>query len=56
MTKIEAIAYLRKKQLLERLADVQIPDTQSTTEEAMREMEKPPESGEKNLTTEPTNV
>jgi hypothetical protein len=54
MNKLEAIAYLRKKQLLERLAVT--TDTNPEAASELDSMEKTPESEEKNLTTEDTKV
>ena len=53
MTKLEAIAYLRKKQLLEKKADNAVFTTREETEAAMRELE---ENDKKNLTTDPSSV
>jgi hypothetical protein len=54
MNKIEAIAYLRKKQLLEKQAiREEIFNTREEAEEAMRELE---ETEKKDLTTDQTNV
>ena len=54
MTKAEAIAYLRKKQLLEKQAiRDEIFNTREEAEEAMRELE---ETDKKNLTTDPSSV
>jgi hypothetical protein len=53
MTKQEAIAYLRKKQLLEKQAARAEFTTRQEAEEAMRELE---ETEKKDLTTDHTNV
>lgn len=54
MTKAEAIAYLRKKQLLEKkAARDEVFTTRQETEEAMRELE---DTEKKDLTTDHTNV
>ena len=47
MTKAEAIAYLRKKVLLEKQADAAVFNSNPNAEEAMRELE---EDDKKNLT------
>ena len=54
MNKIEAIAYLRKKVLLEKLSIS--TDTNPEAAEELKEMEQSPEKEEKNLTTDPSNV
>ena len=53
MTKAEAIAYLRKKQLFEKQADAAMFNSNPNAEEAMRELEG---NDEKNLTTDPESV
>lgn len=53
MTKLEAIAYLRKKQLLEKKADNAVFTTSQNAEDAMRELE---ENDKKNLTTDQESV
>lgn len=53
MTKTEAIAYLRKKQLLERLADSTLPEARQDAVDELDELEKP---HEKDLTTEESSV
>jgi len=53
MTKLEAIAYLRKKQLLEKQADDAVFNSNPNAEDAMRELE---ENDKKNLTTDPSSV
>lgn len=53
MTKAEAIAYLRKKQLLERIADTVVPDIKPEAAEELDALEK---SSEKELTTEGNSV
>ena len=52
MTKAEAIAYLRKKQLLDKIAD-QSPVPNSEVAKELREMEK---SSEEDLTNEKSSV
>ena len=54
MNKTEAIAYLRKKQLLERLSIT--TETNPEAAKELKEMEESPEKEEKNLTTEESNV
>jgi hypothetical protein len=54
MNKREAIAYLRRKRLLERRALA--TETNPEAAEELAEMEKSPESKRKNLTTEGSNV
>ena len=54
MNKTEAIAYLRKKQLLERLSIT--TDTNPEAAEELDNMEKTPEDEKKNLTTDPSSV
>ena len=54
MNKIEAIAYLRKKQLLERLAVT--TDTNAEAAEELSQMEKSSEKEEKDLTPDPSSV
>lgn len=53
MTKVEAIAYLRKKQLLEKLADRELPEAR---EEAVEELDALNKFPEKDLTTDPSSV
>ena len=53
MTKAEAIAYLRKRVLLDKLADRQIPMTNPEAAEELDNMEK---TSEKDLTTDPSSV
>ena len=53
MNKLEAIAYLRKKALLERLAIT--TDTNPEAAEELSSMEKSSEKDEKDLTTEESN-
>ena len=54
MTKQEAIAYLRKKVLLEKLSITTEVNTEAAAE--LSNMEKSSENEEKDLTTEDTNV
>jgi Mn-dependent DtxR family transcriptional regulator len=54
MNKREAIAYLRKRALLERLAVTIDPNPEAAEE--LAEMEKSHEKNKKNLTTDPSNV
>lgn len=54
MTKQEAIAYLRKKQLLEKLSIT--TDTNPEAAAELDSMEKYPDSDKKDLTTDPSNV
>lgn len=53
MTKTEAMAYLRKKVLLDKLADREIPMTNPEAAEELDNMEK---TSEKDLTSEPSSV
>jgi len=53
MTKLEAIAYLRKKQLLEKLADKELPEAR---EEAVEELDALNNFPEKDLTSDPSSV
>jgi hypothetical protein len=53
MTKAEAIAYLRKKQLLEKIADREMPMTNPEAAEELDNMEKFPE---KDLTNDQSSV
>lgn len=53
MNKLEAIAYLRKKQLLEKQADAAVFTTSQDAEAIMRELE---ENDKKNLTNDPSSV
>ena len=54
MTKPEAIAYLRKKVMLERLSVSTEPNPEAAKE--LKEMEQSSDNEEKNLTTEESNV
>jgi len=54
MTKQEAIAYLRKKQLLERLSIT--TETNPEAAEELEDMEKTPEDDKKDLTTDKSSV
>jgi hypothetical protein len=54
MNKLEAIAYLRKKVILERLSIT--TDTNPEAAEELKELEQSSESEEKDLTTDPSSV
>lgn len=59
MTKQEAVAYLRKRVMLDKLFERELPDPRKGTVEAVEELDamtKSPEDRKKNLTTDPSSV